>query len=75
MPKVFLHIRAAKDAQWVNSSREFLRLPVVGEHLATETDSPWYRVDLVVHCPFEADYAAEVYATQVDHREVMRSIR
>jgi hypothetical protein len=44
----------------------------VGEYLATATTSDWYKVELVVHCPFEAEFAAEVYAVRVDHMEVMK---
>lgn len=68
--KVFLHTRSQGKRDWKNESREFGRLPVVGEYLALEWNSPWYQVQLVVHCPFEsADYEAEVYAVEVDHLE------
>ena len=59
---------------WSNSGREFLRLPVVGEYVATSSSSSWYRVELVVHCPFEAEYVAEVYAVEVDHMEVRKDV-
>jgi len=65
--KVFLHVKGAeKGAAWKNTGREFDRLPCVGEYIATESNSPYYRVVLVVHCPFEAQYVAEVYAAQDD---------
>lgn len=71
--KVFLHTRSQGKIDWKNESREFGRLPVVGEFLALDWNSPWYEVQLVVHCPFEsADYEAEVYAVKVDHLEVQR---
>lgn len=55
---------------WNNSAREFLRLPVVGEFVTTGITSPWYQVELVVHCPFDATYAAEVWAVKVDASQV-----
>jgi hypothetical protein len=70
MKKVFLHVRSPGKMDWENSGREFLRLPVVGEYLATSSDSAWYQVELVVHCPFSAEYTAEVYAVKVDRAQV-----
>jgi len=70
--KVFLHTRSKGKHDWKNESRQFGRLPVVGEYVALEATSPWYQVQLVVHCPFEADYEAEVYAVEVDHTEAKR---
>lgn len=71
--KVFLHTRSQGKMDWKNESRELARLPVVGEFLVLDWNSPWYQVQLVVHCPFEsADYEAEVYAVKVDHLEVQR---
>ncbi len=57
-----------------NEPRQFLRLPVAGEHLAREVKGPWYDVTLVVHCPspFDGDYAAEVDARKVDSAKVLR---
>jgi hypothetical protein len=69
---VFLHTRESPRDPWQNTARSFLRLPVVGEHLATESDSPWYEVQLVVHAPFDSTYDAEVYATKVDSDAVMQ---
>jgi hypothetical protein len=59
MTKVFLHHK--EDGQWVNEERNFARLPCVGEYVALDTSSLYYRVYLVVHCPFETEYEAEVY--------------
>ena len=73
MSKVFIHTRTAGNKGWDNTGREFLRLPVEGEYLALDGASPWYKVELVVHCPFEACYSAEVYAVEVDLNEVMKA--
>jgi hypothetical protein len=67
--KVFLHTRRPGKFDWANESRNFGRLPVVGEFVALASDSPWYQVQIVVHCPFEAEYEAEVYAVEIDHTE------
>lgn len=71
--KVFLHTRAHGSMSWKNEGRTFLRLPVVGEYVCTDETSEWYEVQLVVHCPFEAQYAAEVFCVQVDHLEVKKA--
>jgi hypothetical protein len=70
--KASLHVRSPGKRGWSNTDIEFVRLPIVGEYVATSSDSPWYRVELVVHCPFGAVYVAEVYVVEVDHAEVMK---
>lgn len=67
---VFLHTRASQERDWLNDSRDFARIPVVGEFVATSSSSPWYQVELVVHCPFECEFDAEVYAVEVDRHTV-----
>lgn len=70
--KVFLHTRSPQERDWKNESRDFARIPVVGEFTATSSSSPWYQVELVVHCPFEGEFDAEVYAVEVDRHVVQR---
>jgi len=70
--KVFLHTRHQGKRDWNNESREFGRLPVVGEFVAPDWNSEWYQVQLVLHCPFEAEYEAEIYAVEIDHIEAQR---
>lgn len=73
MAKVFVHTQSGKGkSDWKNDSREFLRLPVVGEYFALSSTGEWFQVDLVVHCPFDGQYAAEVFGTQIDHLEVKK---
>jgi hypothetical protein len=70
--KVFLHTRSPGKADWDNGLREFGRIPVIGEYVATDSMSDWFQVELVVHCPFaDSDCEAEVYAVKVDHQAVM----
>lgn len=70
MHKVFLHTHTKGDHDWVNEIKEFGRIPVEGEYLATDVDSTWYEVELIVHTPFTPEMEAEVYAVKVDHAKV-----
>lgn len=54
--------------------RYFSRLPVVGEYLAMNTGGRWHQVELVIHCPFPCDWAAEIFAVEVDHNEVVAQV-
>ena len=74
MSNVFLHTRSQGQKDWKNTSKEFLRLPIIGEYIATSVSSSWYKVELVVHCPFKTDYSAEIYAVEVDHNEVKKNL-
>ena len=71
--KVFLHTRSPQKRDWTNEMRDFARVPIIGEYLATSSSGPWYLVELVVHCPFDCEPDAEVYAVEVDHSEVQKS--
>jgi hypothetical protein len=70
MIQVFLHTRSPGKDDWRNEHRGFAQVPKVGEYLALSSESPWYEVQLVIHVPFEAQCAAEVYAVEVDHKAV-----
>ena len=70
--KVFLHTRGPKQYPWQNDLRDFARIPAVGEYLALDKTSDWYRVILVVHTAFRSDCVAEVYAEKVDPNEVKK---
>ena len=72
--KVFLHTRSPKQRNWLNEKRDFSHIPVVGEYVATSSDGPWFKVELVVHTPFPCDFDAEVYAVAADHLEVLKEI-
>lgn len=72
METVFVHVRQKASDMWKNQKMEFSRIPCVGEHLVLSATSDWYQVQVVVHCPFEgAEFEAEVYATKVDHLDVI----
>ncbi|HDK7194954.1 TPA: hypothetical protein PTV74_003262 [Clostridium botulinum] len=73
MANVFLHIKNHEDVEWNNNEfKEFERIPMLNEYIVPNEGSEWYKVKLVVHCPFECSCDAEVYATKVDHNEVMK---
>jgi hypothetical protein len=66
MVKVFLHYKKDDKGEWINEERHFARLPCVGEYVALSTSSLLYRVYAVVHCPFEAEFEAEVFLHKPD---------
>lgn len=72
--KVFVHIRGSEDKTWHNEGREFAQVPRVGEYFAMAVDSPLYEAKVVIHCPFEAQFDAEVYAVEAgrNHGQLWR---
>lgn len=70
--KVFLHTRSPKQRDWLNEKGEFARIPAVGEYVAISSDSPWFKVELVVHTPFPCEFDAEVQAVAADHLDVLK---
>ena len=69
LSKVFLHLMRNGNGEWADSQRDFLRLPTLGEMITPKFGAPFYKVTLVVHCPFNSQYDAEVFAVQVNPRE------
>lgn len=76
MSKVYLHVKTILDDDWDNSSREFFRLPCVGEYIYLPDQwQGWYEVKLVIHVPVpENEYVAEVYAVGVDQQAVKKEL-
>ena len=73
MAKVFLHTKDSKDDDWNNNEfREFSRIPLLNEYIALDSNSEWYQIQLVVHCPFECSCDAEIYAIKVDYNGIMK---
>jgi hypothetical protein len=70
---VFFHTRSAGQRDWFNEPRTFAKIPSVGDYVATASDGPWHRVELVVHTPFPCDFDAEVYAVKVDHLDMLNT--
>jgi hypothetical protein len=72
--KTLLHYKLAGEHQpWKRSQRKFLRLPNMGEYVAVDRNETLYKVTLVVHCPFDSKYVAEIYAVEIDHMAILRS--
>jgi hypothetical protein len=64
---VFVHVKKNTNDDWdVNVPRHFTRLPAVGEIFQLTHDSPVFKVALVCHCPFKAEFGAEVFALETD---------
>jgi hypothetical protein len=72
--KVFLHTRNRASWNWQNELRNFARIPIVGEYLTLDSESPWYQVLVVVHTPFECDCDAEVYAVMMYNSEIRQQL-
>ncbi len=73
MTQVFLHWIDTPDGEWQNEHREFSSVPTIGEHVALNTSSAYYRVTLIVHTPFPCDCDAEVYTIRDDTQAEMIS--
>jgi hypothetical protein len=73
MIQVMLHTWNPGKWDWHIEFREFGQIPHVGEYVTLHSTSEWYKVELVVHTPFEgADCMAEAYAVSVDYIEEKR---
>jgi hypothetical protein len=72
MNNVLLHVRSKGSTATENTERTFLRLPVVGEYVATTKDD-WCQITLVLHVPFEKEITAELFALKVDRMEVLNA--
>jgi hypothetical protein len=71
--RVFLHTRNHGTDKMTNEEYDFARIPIIGELVALASVSPcWYKVQLVVHTPFERGLDAEVYAVAVDPKAAQK---
>ncbi|MEG4021260.1 hypothetical protein [Microcoleus sp. S13C4] len=70
--RVFFYTKSPQERSWSNhEKREFARIPIVGEYVATAINRPWFCVQLVVHTPFDCEFDPEVYAVAADQNEVL----
>jgi hypothetical protein len=69
---VFLHVRDAGKSNWVNTEREFSRVPGIGEYVYC--DKVWSKVEVVIHISEDqnSDYVAEVYAVKTTEGEALK---
>ncbi|WP_340394908.1 hypothetical protein [Paenibacillus sp. FSL E2-0177] len=72
MAKVFVHTHEKGDSEWENEYYPFSRVPVEGEFLTLASDGEWYKVEMVVHTPFDREIHAEIYAVKVDHMKIQK---
>ncbi|OME07875.1 hypothetical protein BSK64_06365 [Paenibacillus odorifer] len=72
MPKVFVHVHDAGDIEFENDYHSFSRIPVENEYFTLSHDGDWYRVELIIHTPFDEEIEAEIYGVKVDHMEIMK---
>lgn len=61
MVSVFLDYRSEPTGDWINETREFSRVPCVGEYVKLPQSGACTRVYLVLHCVFDAAHTAEVF--------------
>ncbi len=71
---VLIHYKADGADSWDHDTRNFDRVPEVGEFFTMAREEPWFEVKLVLHMAFPLDYDAEIWATQVDGKAVRAAL-
>jgi hypothetical protein len=69
MMRIRIHHRNQHSGPWKVSFADVGQIPAIGDFVAPAPIHV-YRVVLTLHILFDADYAAEVFAEQVDFNEV-----
>jgi hypothetical protein len=69
---VLVFFQDAGADTWENDTRNFDRVPAVGEYLTLSRDGAWYEVKAVVHMAFPLDYDAELYCVKVEDKLGLR---
>ena len=72
--KVFVHLRTQGKHDWSNTVHDFDRLPIVDEYVQIDDLTEWYIVQIVVHCPFNEEWGAEIYAVKVNHLDELKRL-
>ena len=68
--RVFFHYRSFGQGNWTNIELEVAQIPAVGEYVTLQPNSPWYKVQIVIHLAFEdRNLDGEVFAVETDHME------
>ena len=71
--RVFFHYRSHGESAWTATELDMAQIPAVGEYVTLFANSPWYKIQIVVHTPFESsDSASEIFAVQTDRMEEQR---
>lgn len=71
MMRIRIHHRASTSGPWKVTFADVGQIPSIGDYVAPAPIHV-YRVVLVLHILFDADYAAEVFAERVDFNEVQK---
>ena len=69
MMRIRIHFRNVHSGPWKVAFADVGQVPAVGDFVAPAPIHV-YRVILALHILFDADYAAEVFAEQVDFNDV-----
>jgi hypothetical protein len=69
--RIRLHYRSAHSGPWNVAYADVGQIPTIGDYVAPAPIYV-YRVVLSLHVLFAADYAAEVFAEQVDFNDVQQ---
>jgi hypothetical protein len=72
MMRIRIHFRGQPSGPWKVAFADVGQIPRVGDYVAPEPVYV-YRVVLSLHILFDADYAAEVFAEQVDFNEIQQA--
>lgn len=66
--RVLFHYRSPGKADWTATELDMAQIPDVGAYVTLQANSPWYKVQIVVHTPFEGSSSAcEIFAVKTDH--------
>jgi hypothetical protein len=60
------------EGKWITSIIEFKRLPEMNEFVMMEDDGHWYKIIIVLHCIYETEYDARIFAREVESTEEIR---
>jgi hypothetical protein len=71
MMRIRVHFRSKPSGPWKIAYADVGQVPAIGDYVAPAPVHV-YRVVLTLHILFDADYAAEVFAEQVDFKAVQQ---
>jgi hypothetical protein len=71
MMRIRIHCRTGPTGPWKVTFADVGQVPAIGDYVAPAPINV-FRVVLTLHILFDADYAAEVFAEQVDFNDVQQ---
>lgn len=72
MMRIRVHFRSQASGPWKVAYADVGQIPAIGDYVAPAPVHV-YRVVLTLHILFDADYAAEIFAEQVDFNDVQEN--